>query len=333
MKKLLLNLFYFSLIGIIPLIILIAAYFYFDPFKVLYKYNDYSNSIVEIDRDYVSTEMLKKNEAKYHYNSFIFGSSRTGAFRPMEWKKHLLPTDQPFSFDASFETIYGIFIKVKYLDENNYKIDNALIILCRDHACDSEGNNDEPNSIKDPTTSHESELKFQFTFLKAYLHPFFMLSYYYYKCTHQFKGFMADYINNKTISYDPVTNALIKKDREREITYNTYNYYLARKDMFYTRLKERTDSVQEITPKIAEMLKEIARIFKKHNTSYKVVLSPLYEQMKFSKNDMVILKSVFGNKLYDFTGKNSYTENKYNYYEIMHFRPNVGASIMNTIYK
>ncbi len=81
------------------------------------------------------------------------------------------------------------------------------------------------------------------------------------------------------------------------------------------------------------MLKEIKRILKKNNTNYKVVLTPLYEQIKYNPTDLIFLKNLFGSNLYDFSGKNSYTENQTNYYESSHFKPVIGDSILAIIYK
>ncbi|GEM_PF-1186102 len=51
------------------------------------------------------------------------------------------------------------------------------------------------------------------------------------------------------------------------------------------------------------MLQEVKRILETSKINYKVVISPLYEQMKFSNQDYAILKNLFRNNLYDFSGK------------------------------
>jgi hypothetical protein len=132
MKQFLKRLIYFALIGSIPIISFLILYFYYDPFKVLRNYDDYSNQFIAPNRDYVSTTMFIKNYKKYNYNSFIFGSSRTIAFRPNSWRKYLGDNSIPFMFDASNESIYGIYTKLKYLDSINVKLKNVLIILDRD---------------------------------------------------------------------------------------------------------------------------------------------------------------------------------------------------------
>ena len=80
------------------------------------------------------------------------------------------------------------------------------------------------------------------------------------------------------------------------------------------------------------MLKDILSILIEQKTKYKVVISPLYEQKKFSEADQKILQDLFGTHLYDFSGENSYTTSKHNYYETSHYRSFIADSIMQKIY-
>ena len=333
MKQFISRLVRFSLIGIILSLVLFSSYFYFDPFKVLRHYNDYSYSYVIPNRDYISTTMFMSNYKNKSYNSFILGSSRTLAFKPNSWRKYLSDNDNPFVFDASNESIYGIYTKLKYLDSTNVEIKNALIILCRDVSFNYTENHKGHLFIKHPATSGESNLAFQFEFFKAYLSPKFPFNFYSYKILGTYMPFMAGYIDRRKITFDTITNEINIIDQETEITENPAEYYAKRRDLFYERIGEKTDSIQGITNKHLFLLKEIRRILEKNNTNYKVVLSPLYDQTKFNPSDLLLLKIEFGNNLYDFSGKNSFTDNKMNYYETNHYRPNIGDSILKRIYK
>jgi hypothetical protein len=148
---------------------------------------------------------------------------------------------------------------------------------------------------------------------------------------------MFGYIEKKQTAYDSLTNEISVIDREAEIIENPTEYYLQRRALFDEKRDEkrdeRTDSTQQITKKQLFMLKEIRRILEKHKTNYTVVLSPLYEQIKFNTSDLSLLKNEFGNNLYDFSGKNAFTKDKKNYYETSHFRPNVGDDILKIIYE
>jgi hypothetical protein len=335
MKLFLKNVLKFSLIGLIPLLILTLGYLYYDPFKVVKSYNDYSHSAVVLNRDFTSTEMFLKNQAKEKYNSFVFGSSRTLAFRPHPWAKYLPNQAKPFIFEAAGESIYGIYTKLKYLDAKKVQIDNALLIICRDHSFANDANHSGHLYIKHPITSGESNFDFHWLFYKAYLNPRFLFCFHIFTFTNNYKPYMDGCIDykNKKVRINSQTNEATNVYYEDELAKNEDTYYAKRETMFYKRSGEKIDSVDRINKKHLFMLGEIKKILAKNKTNYKVVLTPLYEQVKFSKNDFKILKATFGTNLYDFTGKNKFTENKRNYYETSHFRPNVGDSIFKIIYR
>ena len=333
MKQFIKNTTTFFLLALIPLVLLTVGYLYYDPFQVLRSYRDYSNQYVISNRDYISTETFINNNDKQNYNSFIFGSSRTLGFKPSSWVKYLPKGAQPFSFDASGESIYGIYKKIKFLDSLHIKPENALIILCRDDAFAHDGNHEGHIFIKDPKTSGESALRFQLKFYKAYFNIKFLFCFYAYTFTRHYHPYMNGFIEKRKVAYDTITNGIILTDLNKELMQNTDRYYTTRADIFYERTGERKDSISRISKKHLYMLTEVKRILEKNKTNYKVVLSPLYEQIKFNDADLSLLKTLFGNRLYDFSGKNSFTDVKSNYYETNHFRPNVGDSIFQIIYK
>ena len=311
----------------IPLILLFAivpvSYLILDPFRVIYTYdfNGQTKNIAAMNRDFIVTELFLQNNPEHHYNSFIFGSSRTMAYQGI-WGKYLPDSASVFSFDASSESIYGIYSKIKYLDKNNTLINNALIILCRDVSFIRDNNRLEHLFIKHPLISGESKWDFQLVFFKAYCNPMFLMAYVDYSVSNKYKPYMGSYIVGK----------FIQTDREKRITENAEEYYSNMK--FPERPEtERIGQISQINSKQKFMLSEINRILKKHRTNYKVILSPLYEQIKWNPEDMNILKDCFGENLYDFSGKNKFSEDKINFYESSHYRPLVGDSIMAEIYK
>ena len=143
---------------------------------------------------------------------------------------------------------------------------------------------------------------------------------------------MKGYIEFRKITFDTLTNETNIIDQEQEITQTPDAYYAKRDDVFYERAGETMDSIQRINKKQLYMLQEIKRILNKNKTNYKVVLSPLYEQKKFNPNDFQKLHTLFEYKLYDFSGKNIFTDLKTNYYEASHYRPKIGNRIFVIIY-
>jgi len=314
----------------------IITYLALDPFRVLWTYDFSKNlhTIAAINRDFQTTEFFVQKYPQYHYNSFIFGSSRTIAFLPEHWKKYLPDNSSIFHFDASVESIYGIYTKLEYLEDHNIPIKNALIILCRD--CSFVPDQQKGHLfIKHPLTSGENTRDFQFAFFKVFLDPRFLKNYIEYSITKTYKPYMQNYIldPNNIVKIDSITNTIYALDEEQRIAENMEKYYKNDKLRLTEHCEtEQIDSISHIDAKQEEALQKIVQILERNKTNYRVVISPLWEQIKCNDNDMKILRKHFGENLYDFSGKNKYTAPKSNYYEWSHYRPFVGDSIMSKIY-
>lgn len=322
----------FLTIGLVPVLLLLVGYIYFDPFKVIRSYDNYSYPYVVPNRDFISTEVFLHKDARNQYNAFILGSSRTLGFRPDHWKKYLPADARPFMFDASAETIYGIYTKLRLMDSLNVPLENVLLVLCRDMTFKTDRNSEGLLYIKHPATSGESRIAFQSEFFKAYLSPKFLFCFYTYELTNKYYPFMRGYIESRRITYDTVSNEISIIDQEEEIQHHPDQYYAARKAQFVPRTAPSVDSVQQISAHMVEMLHGIRAIFDRRGTNYKIVLSPLYERKQFNPADRDKLEKIFPGHVYDFTGDNPYTRTMENYYEKNHFRPVVGDGILATIY-
>lgn len=315
-----------------PVVALLALYIKLDPFKTLYSYSGFSDYRVTPNTEYISYETFRHHNPTQHYNSFIFGSSRTKAFKTASWKKYLDSTAKPFIFNASAESLNGIYQKISFLDNHHYPIKNALILLCRDYLFYDAEHKEGYLFIKNPALNGSNKPAYQFQFFKAFLNPTFMSSYIPYLVTGQYKPYMHGYIENRTVLIDSMTNEILFKEVEQELKENPEKYYAERKDLFYKRKGETTDTVSYIDANNEATLLKIKAILEKNKTNYKVIISPLYEEIKFSTRDEQMLERIFGSHLYDFSGKNNLSESRFNFYESSHYRPNVGDSILKKIY-
>ena len=323
-----------------PLILLISLFIINDPFKIIYEYDDYSpNEDYYINRDFISSKIFIKNYPKYKYNSFIFGSSRTMAYNPQHWKNYLDSNSSVFSFDSFGESIFGIYSKIKYLDNNNVNINNCLLIFCEDVTF--QFSSDHPGHIymKAPFVAKTSYLNFYFEHFKAFIQKDFFYNYY--------KKKLVDKklpINQYT-KYDTINNHMKNLMSELKIKRIPKNYI----DSNFIKLKNNTNekqSVKKINVKHIQLMRQIMSIFKKQKTKYKIIISPLFNQQKINKRDLEILKSIFGDYIFDFSGKNNITENKFNFYEnygnsktilsrnkSSHYISKIGDIILDSIYK
>lgn len=326
-----------TILFIVPLLIFLSFLFVLyiknDPFKVIWEYENYSYPYVVPNRGYISIELLLKNYNKNKYNSFIFGSSRTIAFTPESWRKYLDKKDNVFMLDASGETIDGIYRKFELLNSKNIKIQNAIILICRDISFEK------PKKghlyIQHYALNNNSWVEFHAEMFNAFCNPTFFVSYFNYISNHKYKSWMGGYIENRKIKYNPISNQMTNIDQNELIKTNPSKYYDERNHLFYIRNKnELRDSIKRINSEILFKLKNIKNIFNNNKTNYKIIISPLYEQIAINKHDLFIINKIFGSKhVFNFSGKNYLNESKFNFYENSHYLPKVGDIILDSIYK
>lgn len=317
----------------IPIVLVIGAYIYFDPFKVIYNYDNYSNSEVILNRDFTTTENYFANKEKYKYNSFLFGSSRTIGFKIDSWNSYLGENSAPYAFVGAGESIYGIHKKLQYLDSTNTKIDNALILLCRDWSFANKKDHLGHIFMKHPTVARTSWINFHWKTFMAYFNTKFIWTYFNFKITKEFKDWMRYVITEDKTLINPLTNQMSFPEVDERIRMDAKKYYLEKDSIFFKRKGQTIDTINRIDSDYQKMLTEIKFILEKNKTNYTIIAVPLYDQIKFSKNDSKILSKLFGNRIFDYTGKNKYTDYKENYYESSHFLPKIGDDILKEIYQ
>ncbi len=338
MQKFVLSLIRFSLLPLITLLLLLSTYLYYDPFKVVNKYKSFFVSgqprYVTPNYDYVAIETFLSNYPIYKYNSFILGNSRSRFYEMSTWSKYI-HSDKCFHLDASLETLYGISKKIEFLDARNVQIANILITL--DYTTlEGVKNSDGHLFIKHPLLSGQSMRDFQLEFFKAYCSFSFFRAYLDFKISGKIKEYMiATFLFEDTpVDYNTKYNEMRLDVFENLINANPSKYYHEKRMVqFFQR-----DSIQKYAPEVIKgeqivMLNHIFNIFKKHATHFKLVINPLYDQLKLNKKDIDILNKIFGTEnVYDFSGINSITSDYHNYYDWSHYRPFVADEIMATIY-
>ncbi len=324
---------------IVPVLLTIGTYIYLDPFKVIYDYDIYydennkNKGGVVLNSGYVNTMTLSQQIDSIKYNSFIFGNSRSGFYEVNDWKNYLTSDARCFHLDAAMETYDGLCKKIKYLDEIGVKIENALIVL--DYSIFIEKKHSSHLFIQPPILNKNSiiyNIIFQWNNFRAFCNPHFIKAY----LGHYYIGKDMDDANalNKIVfEYDVMSSELKQIESEQKIKDGIF--YDAERMLFFLFNKQYPDSIgpQYIDEDIKQNLVDLKQILDKHNTDYRVVISPLYNQIKFNSMDLIVLKSIFGNEfVYDFSGANEFTSDFQNYYEDSHYRPHVAREIMKIIY-
>ena len=122
-----------TLIFLIPFLLFYSPYLIGDPFMVLRRYKVYYPEDggplwINNNRGFVSTQMYLRYKDTYSWNSFIFGSSRSGAYHAENWKKYIGSDCNCFHFDGYGESLYNMYKKIKFIDGKS-PIDNALLCI------------------------------------------------------------------------------------------------------------------------------------------------------------------------------------------------------------
>jgi len=147
------------------------------------------------------------------------------------------------------------------------------------------------------------------------------------------RGYMDGFVEPKYGGLDPI-NCDWRLEAEQEIITDSANYYDRCRHLFYQRPKEQVYAKQQITPELVKYLQTIRRIFDKHNTKYKVIISPLYNQVRLDPADMAKLTKTFETQnIFDYSGINYITQNMYNFGEdVLHYRVRTGDMLLKDVY-
>lgn len=319
------------LIFLIPIFILFIWYLNSDPFRVLHTYKYYENDPTELNQGYISWQSFLNNRDSLKYDSFLLGNSCTMAYPTTIWKPYI-GNGSPIRLNASSESLYGIYKKVKRLDECGAPIKKALFLL--DHSTLRKViKNNKHSRILHPDVSGIGKLEFQKVFITAFFNPKFLIPYFDYCVFHKYRKYMRGIIMKQDDHRNQLTNDIINP-REFEIEKLKEQYWVKHKNELPARTLHIEAYPQVIFNKQNKMLSEISEIFKKHETDYQIIINPEWSQKSLNKTDLTKLKNIFAaDRIHNFSGKNKYTENKENYYEKSHYRPILGKLILQDIYK
>lgn len=321
-------LFFFSFVMFV-----IGTFVILDPFRIVWHYDEYyKGTRIGINRGFVSTMVYINQKDKYNYDSFIFGNSRSIAYYEDEWKKYIPQNSSVFHFDASGGSVAGLYYKVKYIDEHGGKLKNALLIL--DH--DLLGTTERTGDLF--RTAPELEgYKNLFPFLKDHFEAFTTYDFIYalidFYLSNEYKDYMGKYITKRdSMVWHRDTNEERWDFTEREIEECLY-YTEERMRVFENCQHPDSIALPIINEERKVLLRKTAQVFKKHNTSVKIVISPLYDQIQFNSKDLSFLRNTFGkDRVFDFSGPNKWNSDYRNFYEQSHYRPCVANDILKIIY-
>lgn len=312
-----------------PMIVLLLVYIIDDPFRMYWPGEDLYNPEARkqcVNDAYRGIRWMHQYNDSMHYNSFIIGSSRSDFYYMDDWKQYIGEDAACFHFDQSADNLWGGLQRVQYLYNHFDRIDNMLLIMDCEYLANTTPK--KGHLFRQPwqVTKEWDFFAYNWECIRAF-----------YTIEYQRKFLGIDKEEKKfPYYYIPEYNELHKDGAEEIIDTTPDAYYTTLEEPY--RLYERiyTDSVapRVIQAKQCAALEELHSLLKKGNTEYRIVISPLYNQIKLNPQDYAILVEIFGEgKVFDFSGVNEFTEDWTNYYEISHYRPRVCKQIMRIIYQ
>lgn len=320
----------------LPVLVVAVLYVMADPFKVIWHYERYFDDNVPhvgLNMDFVSTENFVNRNPEQNYNAFIFGNSRSQYWRVDDWKKHIGGDARCYHYYGNGETLYALEKNIKFIDRSGNKIDHALLIVDAGLLSQVEAPSGHLFCTPPRTERYRNIAGFHATNFMAFLHPDFIYTYLDLKLNRQLKPYMLEkFLVEQPVVYHPNSNEIVDQMFDRAIADGTY-YTDKRMLRFQDRQHPDSISPRVLKEENIRLLGEVARILQKHHTDCKVVINPLYDQIKFNPADLQVLRDIFGKAhVFDFSGKNAITSDYRNYYEESHYRPVIASRLMDSIY-
>lgn len=315
------------LLFFLPFILMIVFYIIYDPFMLYWHYDNLyeESNVKKCSNDaYRGIRWMKQYNDSMHYNSFIIGSSRSDFYYVEEWKKYIGQDAACFHFNQSGDNLLGTLQRVRYLYKRYDKIDNLLLIM--DYAYLADMHPHKGHLFRQPwqVTKECDFVAFNLEFVSAM--------------------YSIDYLaliwgggrqKKPYYYYIPQYNELHKDGAEQLLETNPSEYYqtLSWDLRLYERFGKDSISAPVIGIEQLWALNELHDLMEAGKTKYKIIISPLYDQISMSPTDIAILNEIFGKEnVFDFSGINDYTNDVTNYYECSHYRPKLCNQILKIIY-
>lgn len=313
MQRLLLKLALLSL----PFAALLGLYVWLDPFCIVWNYAQYSGRSYRPDRGYLSSEFYERH--KERYNAYVFGNSRALGFASKDWQACLAPGAWVFHYASTNDSLYGMACKLEKVSN----VRDALLVL--DYASLAgivDGEFGTPRLP--PQLSGGNPLRYQ---LNAARSQFSLYS-------------LGLVLQSRTVlpaveggvTYDPLHNDIQLVALEQELARGEEAYYQKRAAELAPRHEIAWGPVI-YRPAHFQLLEKMRSRLQQQQTRYKVVLCPIFDQVRIHPQDLAHLRRIFGeNRVYDYSGAHPLALDVKNWYEPYHFRPQCGRKILQEIY-
>lgn len=324
-----------------PLLLLLGAYFYIDPFKVVRTYDVFYDPKqawwVGLDADYTATCTYDRQYPRYRYDAIIFGNSRSRFYACDDWLQYLPGGSSPYHFDANGESLYAMMRKVQYVERQGHPLHHALFVIDRELLAQDKAATKHNNTIAPQLEGNTllAQARLQIASLRAWFNLQFIYAYADASLTNEIKPYMMKrMLLCKPYDYYQPTNEERQTDVERRIAAGTYYDEPDIQAAFAGKQHPGEVSPPTIKAPQLEQLRTIRDVLQRQRTDYRIVVSPLYDQIKLHPQDLARLQEIFGvDRVFDYSGVNAITSDRHYFLEPFHYRTLAGRRILSEIYK
>ena len=312
-----------SLLALAPVAAYVGLYAALDPFKINRPYNGVSvapgDSLERIpNKRYVAIEGLKYYNDRYHYDSFIFGSSISNNFTVEAWKRHLPPDASVYHFTAGANTLTGIRDELRYLIDHGIPVRHALLIMEDEMFQRQPRLNEMPYMPHPDVSSQVSWLHFHFVHFNAFRDPYMLL---YNLVSWPWVGQQL-VMDGKMVSVpsgrDEVHNEDSSLGLDSIIISNPNNYYFNMPWLIEMQPQPKPMQLS-IDSSNEPVLREIAELLNNNHIDYVIIVPPRFRSQPMSAIDHAALCEIMGSDhVNDFSGDSSLIHDLHSYYDGVH---------------
>lgn len=327
-----------SLLALLPVALYVALYAVVDPFKVVHTYNGVSiapgDSLERIpNKRYVAIEGLKYYNPRYHYDSFIFGSSISSNFTAEAWKRHLPPDASVYHFTAGANTLTGIRDELRYLLDHGVKVRHALFIMEDEMFQRQPRMNEMPFVPHYDVSPQVSRLHFHFVHFNAFRDPYMLL----------YNLVPWSWVGDKLLEEgkmvkipsgrDEVLNEDSSRGLDSLILSDPKAYYTQMLWLVYMKAQPNPMPLS-IDASNEPVMRDIARLLNENNIDYVVIVPPRFRGQPMSVIDHAALCQIMGEShVNDFSNDSTLIHDLHSYYDGIHILTHRCTELIDRCYE
>lgn len=327
-----------GVMAVVPLLIAVGVYVWYDPFKVL-RWTDapFADGLI-VNKGVISVNAYRQYMDVKEYDSFILGSSVSINYPVREWSRYLPAGARPLHIDSSAQTVNSLRKFVEYLDRNAARMDNALVVFAPE-VFDMEYDSDNLALLLPPDVESGEFMygvRFHYRFFKGFARFRYMWPYMKYRYTgvrsepydgvRLFDPEPMEYESDINEESCPVWDEWVERDPS-DFFKGRYNAYIPSADAPYALLQHRLTDEQKVD------LEAIASVFRRRGTDYRVIVAPTPPLYCLYADDDEFLRGTFGSNYVNLTREfREEQSDSTNFYDRIHYRVPLALKYMDRAY-